>query len=82
MHGDYFFLGSSKLIVSRMSMALFRKPGTLTNFPGNLDHSLERSVAVTCQRIWLSKSVKIRIYKSIIYPVVLIGCETWSETLR
>jgi hypothetical protein len=30
----------------------------------------------------LSKNVKIRIYKTIILPVVLHGCETWSLTLR
>jgi hypothetical protein len=30
----------------------------------------------------LSKNVKIRIYKTIISPVVLYGCETWSLTLR
>jgi hypothetical protein len=29
----------------------------------------------------LSKNVKIRIYKTIIFPVVLYGCETWSLTL-
>jgi hypothetical protein len=27
------------------------------------------------------KNIKIRIYKSIILPVVLYGCETWSLTL-
>jgi hypothetical protein len=26
----------------------------------------------------LSKNIKIRIYKTIILPVVLYGCETWS----
>jgi hypothetical protein len=26
--------------------------------------------------------MKIRIYKTIILPVVLYGCETWSLTLR
>jgi hypothetical protein len=26
--------------------------------------------------------LKIRIYKTIILPVVLYGCETWSLTLR
>jgi hypothetical protein len=26
--------------------------------------------------------VKIKIYKTIILPVVLYGCETWSLTLR
>jgi hypothetical protein len=30
----------------------------------------------------LSKNLKIRIYKKIILPVVLYGCETWSLTLR
>jgi hypothetical protein len=30
----------------------------------------------------LSKNIKIRIYKSIILPVVLRGCETWSLTIR
>jgi hypothetical protein len=30
----------------------------------------------------LSKNVKIRIYKTIILPVLLYGCETWSLTLR
>jgi hypothetical protein len=30
----------------------------------------------------LSKSLKIKIYKTIIMPVVLYGCETWSLTVR
>jgi hypothetical protein len=30
----------------------------------------------------LSKNIKIRIYKTIILPVVLYACETWSLTLR
>jgi hypothetical protein len=30
----------------------------------------------------LSRNVKVRIYKTIIIPVVLYGCETWSLTLR
>jgi hypothetical protein len=29
-----------------------------------------------------SKNLKIGIYKTIILPVVLYGCETWSLTLR
>jgi hypothetical protein len=35
------------------------------------------SLLVCCQ-----KNLKIRIYKTIILPVVLYGCETWSWTLR
>jgi hypothetical protein len=30
----------------------------------------------------LSRNVKVKIYKTIIVPVVLYGCETWSVTLR
>ena len=30
----------------------------------------------------LPKNVKIKIYRTIILPVVLYGCETWSLTLR
>jgi hypothetical protein len=30
----------------------------------------------------LPESIKIRIYKVIIFPVVLYGCETWPLTLR
>jgi hypothetical protein len=29
----------------------------------------------------LSKNLKIRIYKTVISPVILYGCETWSLTL-
>ena len=30
----------------------------------------------------LSKKLKIKIYRTIILPVVQYGCETWSLTLR
>jgi hypothetical protein len=30
----------------------------------------------------LSKNVNIKIYKTIILPVVLYGCENWSHMLR
>jgi hypothetical protein len=30
----------------------------------------------------LSRNVKVKIYKTIILPVVLYVCETWSVTLR
>jgi hypothetical protein len=30
----------------------------------------------------LSRNIQIRIYKTIILPVVLYGCETWSLILR
>ena len=30
----------------------------------------------------LSKNIKIKIYRNVILPVVLYGCETWSLILR
>ena len=30
----------------------------------------------------LPKNIKIKIYRTIILPVALYGCETWSLTLR
>jgi hypothetical protein len=30
----------------------------------------------------ISKNLKIKIYKTVILPVVLYGCETWPVTLR
>jgi hypothetical protein len=30
----------------------------------------------------LSRNVKVKIYKTVILPVVLYGCETWSLMLR
>jgi hypothetical protein len=30
----------------------------------------------------MSKNLKIEIYNTIVLPVVLYGCETWSLTLR
>jgi hypothetical protein len=30
----------------------------------------------------LNKTLKIKIYKTVILPVVLYGCETWSLTMR
>ena len=30
----------------------------------------------------LSKNIKIKIYRTIILPVILYGCETWSLTLK
>jgi hypothetical protein len=32
--------------------------------------------------IWLYKNIKLKIYRTIILPVVLYGCDTWLFTLR
>jgi hypothetical protein len=30
----------------------------------------------------ISKNLKIKMYKTLILPIVLYGCETWSLTVR
>jgi hypothetical protein len=46
---------------------------------GNACYHLVQSLM--CSHL-LSKNVKVRLYKTIILPVVLYGCETWSLTLK
>ena len=55
-----------------------------------LENSLSHIVVNACYHsvqnllssILISKNLKIKIYRTIILPVVLYGCETWSLTLR
>jgi hypothetical protein len=42
------------------------------------DHSVQ---SLLSSRL-LSRNLKVKIYETIILPVVLYGCETWSLTLR
>ena len=44
-------------------------------------NSLQNRKLLLSSRLF-SKNLKIKIYKTIILPVVLYGCETWSLTLR
>jgi hypothetical protein len=46
---------------------------------GNACYYLVQNLLPSCL---LSKNIKIRIYKTIILPVVLYGGEIWSLTLR
>jgi len=46
---------------------------------GNACYHLMQNV-LSCSL--LSKNIKIKIYTTIILPVVLYGCETWLLTLR
>jgi hypothetical protein len=46
---------------------------------GNACYHLVQSILSSCL---LSRNVKVKTYKTIILPVILYGCETWSLTLR
>jgi hypothetical protein len=48
----------------------------------NSGNACYHSVQILLSSRLLLINVKIRIYKTIILPVVLYGCETWSLTLR
>jgi hypothetical protein len=48
----------------------------------NLGNACYHSVQNLLSSCLLSKNLKMRIYRAIIVPVVLYGCETWSLTLR
>ena len=37
---------------------------------------------IFCLPVCYQKILKIKIYRTIIFPVVLYGCETWLLTLR
>jgi hypothetical protein len=37
---------------------------------------------IFCLPVSYQKNLKIKIYKTVILPIVLYGCETWSLNLR
>ena len=47
-----------------------------------LENACYHSVQNLLSSRLLSKNLKIKIYRTIILPVVWYGCETWSLTLR
>jgi hypothetical protein len=48
----------------------------------NSGNSCYYSVQNILSSLLISKNLKIKIYKTVILPVVLYGCDTWSLTLR
>ncbi|KAJ4428908.1 hypothetical protein ANN_25902 [Periplaneta americana] len=48
----------------------------------NMGNACYYSVEKLLSSSLLSKNLKVRIYKTVILPVVLFGCETWTLTLR
>ncbi|KAJ4427683.1 hypothetical protein ANN_25332 [Periplaneta americana] len=48
----------------------------------NMGNACYYSVEKLLSSSLLSRNLKVRIYKTVILPVVLYGCETWTLTLR
>ncbi|KAJ4435021.1 hypothetical protein ANN_23594 [Periplaneta americana] len=55
---------------------------TPTKYKLNLKERNYYSIEKLLSSSLLSKNLKVRIYKTVILPVVLYGCETWTLTLR
>ncbi|KAJ4444117.1 hypothetical protein ANN_05906 [Periplaneta americana] len=78
--------------VSGQKVEKFKYLGaTVTNINGareeiergiNMGNACYYSVEKLLSSSLLSKKLKVRIYKTVILPVVLYGCETWTITLR
>jgi hypothetical protein len=47
----------------------------------NSENACYHSVQYLLSSSLLSKNINIKIYRTVILPVVLYGCETWSLTL-
>ena len=59
------------------------QPSVLTpKFNPNTGSTRLFSSRLLLSSILLSKNIKIKLYRTVILPVVLYGCETWSLTLR
>jgi hypothetical protein len=48
----------------------------------NLRNACYQSVQDLLSSCLIPKNLKIKIYKIVVLPVVLYGCEAWSDTLR
>jgi len=48
----------------------------------NYNHKMHNIYSLHIFTIFLLQNSKIKVYRSIILPVALYGCETWSLTLR
>jgi hypothetical protein len=75
---------SQKIVFVRKRVEEFKYLGTtLTNQNSIVEENKSRlSSGNACHHsVLLSKNLKIKIYRTIIFPV-LYGCETWSLTLQ
>ena len=67
-----------------MGTALTNQNSIAEEIKGRLSsgNSCDHSVRNLLSSKLLSRNLKIKIYRTIILPIVLYGCETWSLTLQ
>ncbi|KAJ4447933.1 hypothetical protein ANN_09942 [Periplaneta americana] len=73
----------SNILLRRLTPTIYSKrPREEIKRRINMGNACYYSVEKLLSSSLLSKNLKVRIYKTVILPVVLYGCETWTITLR
>ena len=66
-------------------MKQFKYLGTILTCQNSFQEEIRSNLKSGMQNLLssslVSKNLKIKVYRSIILPVVLYGCETWSLTM-
>ena len=78
INSNFFYFLKSNLILSSILIALQEEIKSRLKLGNACYHSVQNLLS---SRL-LSKNLKVKIYRTIILPVVLYGCETWSLTFR
>ena len=76
------FCVSNSLTVYSVKFGVKRALNLIPYYFHSLGNACYYSVQNLLSSSLLSKTLKIKIYRNILLPVVLYGCETWSLTLR
>ncbi|KAJ4426699.1 hypothetical protein ANN_26497 [Periplaneta americana] len=80
--GDLSFEGVEKFIFLAAKLTNINDTREEIKRRINMGNACYYSVEKLLSSSLLSKNLKVRIYKTVILPVVLYGCETWTLTLR
>jgi hypothetical protein len=75
------FINSLERFLTRNFQIIFNLPLPQPKSRLNSGNACYHSVQSLLSSRPLSRNVKVKLYKIIILPVVLYGCETWSVTL-
>jgi len=69
---------SSNTVITNINSTIVEEIKSRLRSGNACNHSVQNLLS----SMLLSKNLKIKIYRTIILPVILYGCEAWSLTLR